>query len=140
MKIFTKNREAEDKARMKRRLPKMTKEQIATVLGDDKPTREWMSHATYLILKDFIEKQQAKAHEEFVMASGMLGKYKWDKYHIHPEYVKGSGVSQEASEELYYFYQMKRARYDAMLKELWYAYSLAAHPNVVEDIKKTNEH
>ena len=116
--------------------PKMTKEQIATVLGDNKPTREWMSHATYLILKEFLEKQQTKAHEEFVMASYMLGEHKWDKSQVHPECLKISKESRKAADNLYQYYLMCRTRYDAMLKELWYAYSLAAHPNVIEDMKK----
>ena len=115
--------------------PKLTENQKKIILGDE-PTREWMSHATYLILKDFIEKQQTKAHEEFVIASYMLGEHEWNKSNVHPTYINDRKTSKIAREDLYKYYRMRRAYYDDMLKQLWYAYSLAAHPNVVEDIAK----
>lgn len=114
MKIFTKKNvaaaikdvEREEAKRKRKKTPKMTKEQIATVLGDDKAlTREWMSHATYLILKEFLEKEQARFHEEFVNASYMIGDYKWDKSGTQPKLVKTPKWAGEANECLHKFFR-----------------------------------
>lgn len=145
-KVFTKKNvaaaikdvEREEAKRMKKKTPKMTKEQVATVLGDDKAlTKEWMSHATFLFLKGVLEKEIDQAHQEFVEANSMLDDYDWNKSGVKwIKRPKNAPDMTAAREKLWKYFSDKRTYLNNMLSQLWYAYSLAAHPNVVADIKK----
>lgn len=97
---------------------------------------EYMSHDTYLFLRDLLEKEIEKCYDNFNTAHALIGtNFKFNRGGRYPDSrdFDPYGKDKRAVEQITENYRAYTRSIEQMKKDLRLAYAKAAHPNVIKN-------